>query len=355
MSNRPVVRFAVRASDGRRSAEWRLWTGDKKPTDETYLAPRSLAGDFKVSLHKSGYSQHGPTSRVRERVRPGARHALDRWESSAEVARGIRLTYALRFYERELRHAGELSASTLFVPASVEDGSTVLGVYITDHEIGETELEQLGEIYAVLPRASEGKVVLAGLHFAADPGKYEADLVGLRDSVLGFGWDWGSTLDERFGWMHGDHESGVHLVTELSAETFTAAEEARPALAHEGFKAIGHLDELPPDLQPAVPVCAVLIVPPRHRPSLFYDSRARCDFQAVTSEALALAEALRKDGPDPHWERLPDGSYVCALVTEHQIGPGHRDAGHGQERRKTSAFGPAVDIAIGKRTGHQER
>ena len=46
-----ALRFAVGSADGPRSDVWRVWAG----TDgSVYIAQRSLAGQFKVSLHPSG-------------------------------------------------------------------------------------------------------------------------------------------------------------------------------------------------------------------------------------------------------------------------------------------------------------
>jgi hypothetical protein len=59
--DRTVLRFAVVGQDGRRSSTWRVWTGtSKRPSDDTYIARRHAA-QFKASLHKDGYCQHGPT------------------------------------------------------------------------------------------------------------------------------------------------------------------------------------------------------------------------------------------------------------------------------------------------------
>jgi hypothetical protein len=52
-----TLRFAVTAEDGRRSADWRVWTA--RNSDDIYVAARQVVGDFKVSLHQSGSWQHG--------------------------------------------------------------------------------------------------------------------------------------------------------------------------------------------------------------------------------------------------------------------------------------------------------
>src|SRR4051812_1092543 len=64
-----VLRFAVVSPDGRRSCEWRVWTGSRKPTNEVYMAPRSMGGELKLSIHSDGWCQHGLTGGVRASLR----------------------------------------------------------------------------------------------------------------------------------------------------------------------------------------------------------------------------------------------------------------------------------------------
>lgn len=126
MGQKPVLRFLVVAQDGRCSAEWRLWTGSKRPSDDTYLAPRHLAGKMKFSFHKDGSFQHGPTAPVREALRPGDRHALDRWTAPPATPTNVRLAIILKFYERELSGEIRKASDALQIPSGPRGGANAL-------------------------------------------------------------------------------------------------------------------------------------------------------------------------------------------------------------------------------------
>lgn len=79
---------------------WRVWTGDRRPSDEVYVAPRHMAGDLKFSAHLSGYAQIGPTQRLRTRSSPDDRYAFSRTQLEP-VDGGVVLR--LLFHRSELR------------------------------------------------------------------------------------------------------------------------------------------------------------------------------------------------------------------------------------------------------------
>ncbi len=64
MSTDDAARFFVQMPDGRHSAVWRLWT-DKS---EVYLAARSMAGAFKLSLHTNENSRLALTKEYDEKL-----------------------------------------------------------------------------------------------------------------------------------------------------------------------------------------------------------------------------------------------------------------------------------------------
>jgi hypothetical protein len=92
------IRFGVGTPQGLRSTVWRLWTGGGSDSD-VYIAPRSAAGEFKVSLHQSGRWQVSFTSQYFRDVAneidtlPNSRH-LDIWSNSLNI--NLELTLALR-------------------------------------------------------------------------------------------------------------------------------------------------------------------------------------------------------------------------------------------------------------------
>jgi len=116
-----AYRFVVWAGDGRRSAQWRVWTGSRNnaPSDEVYIAPRSLGSEVKVSLHSDGTCLYRLTKEANPRARLGDRHALHRWTiedgfiPGTSVRRGLRL----RFPEDELVAGGQGDARVAVVGA----------------------------------------------------------------------------------------------------------------------------------------------------------------------------------------------------------------------------------------------
>lgn len=87
-----AYRFVVRAGDGRRSAQWRVWTGSRNnaPSDEVYVAPRSLGSEVKVSLNSDGTCLYKLTNEANPWARLGDRHALHRWAIEDDFIPGIR-------------------------------------------------------------------------------------------------------------------------------------------------------------------------------------------------------------------------------------------------------------------------
>jgi len=85
-----AYRFVVWAGDGRRSAQWRVWTGSRNnaPSDEVYIAPRSLGSEVKVSLHSDGTCLYRLTKEANPRARLGDRHALHRWDDRGRLHTG---------------------------------------------------------------------------------------------------------------------------------------------------------------------------------------------------------------------------------------------------------------------------
>jgi len=76
------IRLGVGSREGAKSGVWRIWAGKGK--SDVYLAVRSYAGIFKVSLHESGRCSVAFTSQFAERNpsalagRGGSRY-FDKW------------------------------------------------------------------------------------------------------------------------------------------------------------------------------------------------------------------------------------------------------------------------------------
>jgi hypothetical protein len=98
-----VIRFGVRSSEGFCSSVFRLWANPR--ASDVYLAARSSAGDFKVSLHSSGKWQIGftaahvegrsPATRTRPPVKASDERIVDRWPRPAEMSPGLTKAFAV--------------------------------------------------------------------------------------------------------------------------------------------------------------------------------------------------------------------------------------------------------------------
>jgi hypothetical protein len=67
-----VVRFVVGSQDGFRGSTWRCWIPGRAKND-IYLAPRSIAGSYKISLHQSGDWRLALTEQFEKKLRSEGR------------------------------------------------------------------------------------------------------------------------------------------------------------------------------------------------------------------------------------------------------------------------------------------
>jgi hypothetical protein len=305
--NRTVLRFAVVDEDGRRSSTWRIWSGaSKRPSDDTYIAPRH-ATQFKISLHKDGYCQHGPIDVLRRSVRPEDRQALDRWELAPD--RTSNPAYFLLFLSDHLRDYPTPLQDTTVVSAAP---STLIGVFILD-SAADLNLISGGTLVGILDRANGG--VVAVLSMSVD------DLSPVADAAL-------ATLDQPASfWEPPGYDSeepqaayafleldGVHGVIELTPDPALAARPVqRPDFVGE-MRQRADLAWWPDYLD----LCAILIVDPvgasPGRVSLYLDPAARCDHGLLVSEANRLAASLQPEGVTEGWDRLPDGGWATGIL-----------------------------------------
>lgn len=63
----PTIRFVVGSPHGARASTWRCWTPGNGKSD-VYLAPRSIAGAFHLSLHESGAWHVGYTTQFKRKM-----------------------------------------------------------------------------------------------------------------------------------------------------------------------------------------------------------------------------------------------------------------------------------------------
>jgi hypothetical protein len=101
-----AIRVGVGSREGPKSGVWRVWAGKGK--SDVYVAVRSYAGIFKVSLHESGDCYVGLTTQFAEdnpsalTGRDGSRH-FDKWKRRTHSGSQLSIPFRLVFPGTELR------------------------------------------------------------------------------------------------------------------------------------------------------------------------------------------------------------------------------------------------------------
>lgn len=313
MRDAAVLYFVVTALDGRRSSEWRVWTGRPgRPTDEAYVAPRSQAGRLKVSLHSDGSAQYGPTEKVRPDVRPGDRQALDRWRSPDYWINGWRPLFAVEFPDAEL--------GLFATPPSVEarraptagPGTAEFVIVLQRKPSASPDPPHGGRVLGRLSQASGTQIVVVTTSVAFDARTlYRAD-----GSVVTPWWEMPPSVGgdpERVVLLGKDHHDGKRFATEIS----TARRQPAPIKIQDFDGDVRLWDERPRlrrrdnDLR----FCALLRVTPTGRAELYIDTRARCNMDALGRDATRLLADVTEYGYDTGWEKHADGSWTTGLAT----------------------------------------
>lgn len=307
-----VCRFVVISADGRRSSEWRVWTGQegKKPTDDVYLAPRTQVVDFKISLHSDGWGQYGLSQAVRDAARPGDRHAPLRWElGRAEILPGWTPVYCLQFPESELAAIPLSDESPVKIPAS--GAGLAIGVMIMISEAG-TELPEglRSGAVSMLDRKNGGKVAII-----ATPMPFDAGILTELDSPADRLSPWSvpatQAEPEPYGWVVHAGTEGTRRSTEFNGE--------RRGTGQRELSLPGFPGEIRPwSERPEVDLdltCAVLVCSSYGQPQLFVDTRARCDHRHLGKDATDLVIAHRQGQLDHGWGRLASGDHYTCIST----------------------------------------
>lgn len=312
-SDAVVMRLVVVAADGRRSCEWRIWTGSRKPSDDVYLAPRSLGDQLKVSLHRDGWCQHGFDPSIRGRLRSGDKHALDRWEIVEEIIPGWRPGYRLRFPESELEVQPDVDDDVTQIPASPADHSLMLDIFISEPSAVPipTGGDAMFRVVATLNRKSGGSVtVLASVH-TFDPTDV-AEAVDIQRASIS--WDIpGGLREETFGWALGVADDGTRCCTEICMSKYTLPETVAPLPPFVGE--VRPWPELPAAIQAREDLCGLLICRPTAQAILFVDQRSRCDHSRLGKTAEELRQSYLRGEIDKGWAYVGSGCYQTALST----------------------------------------
>jgi hypothetical protein len=132
-----VMRFAVGSVDGPRSPTWRLWVPANK--SDIYISRRSLAGEFKASLHESGKWRMGFTAEHEERpgslVSPGADRAVLKWDRPEPIVDHVTKAFSIVVPWFELRdNVPRLAAKdeVALIPAPSEKHCAELTLFLVE-------------------------------------------------------------------------------------------------------------------------------------------------------------------------------------------------------------------------------
>ena len=93
-----TIRFVVGDPDDLRASTWRCWIAGRGK-DDIYLAPRPIAGSFKVSLHESGDWRVAFTTEFKEKMKrqgrwaEGDHRSVARWRKPEQLAPGVVLAF----------------------------------------------------------------------------------------------------------------------------------------------------------------------------------------------------------------------------------------------------------------------
>ncbi|SFN47645.1 hypothetical protein FEK33_17240 [Nocardia asteroides NBRC 15531] len=312
-----TVRFVVVAPDGRRSAEWRVWTGSgKKVTDELYMTPRARAGEFKFSLHSSNYAQLGHIEKARAAMRPGDQYATDRWEiPQVPIVGNWRAALCLWFPESELRQTpdGSLSSSVVKIPAAPPGQATAV---IAAFGTATDSLDGL-TVAGVLDQASGGKIALIHLPINIPPllvpalHAREASRIPLQ--IPGF------APTEPFAWELVPGKDGGRLVVEFAPPERGAALPPLPPLIGTVLPwtevPVSFLDLLPEPYREFSLACAILVYGPNGTSRLYVDQHARCDHTSLGAECQQLCDDVDRGHVDQIWQPLPTGELHRIIST----------------------------------------
>ena len=105
-TKRFTLRFGIGDPDGLQSGIWRAWADPGK--SDVYVAIRTIAGDWKISLHESGDCNASITEQAVSRFNDayiqngGSRH-LDKWKRQVLTGPLLSIPMRIRFPQSELR------------------------------------------------------------------------------------------------------------------------------------------------------------------------------------------------------------------------------------------------------------
>jgi len=297
-----AYRFVVRAGDGRCSAQWRVWTGrsrDNKPSDEVYVAPRSLGGEVKVSLHSDGTCLYKLTEKTNPLPRLGDRHALHRWTiedpiPGTSVRRGLRL----RFPADELVAGGQGDAGVAVVGAPPAGSVLLMWVLVSDEPI---DVAKLGvDVLAVLTRANGGQVAVVSCSQLWDSEQFR-----LQIQRVGTGVGWAAPVastGDGYAWLFSGGES-LYEFTEFASSRHQLATDPVLLPPFKGEVAWLPDSDLPEEIRGRDDLCGVVRMTLDGDATLYVDRRARCDHSRLGVNAEEIRQSWTTGGRSDGYSR----------------------------------------------------
>lgn len=310
--------FAVDPETGSKSGIWRVWVGNNGA--DVYVAPRRLAGDFKLSIHRDNWNQLGFYSpEVRRQIRKGDKHFFYRWEREAHPFlysdSGWEQLAAILLDPEELeQETGEdIASNILKIDVSKRSGLLAVASVIRTEDEASASAFQESEGWKELKRwryGDNGAVsVLVG--YIPSQGLH---LASVDSDKNGFGWQ--PPIPERNG-----RSSPFGFVFTLGffptfAEYSSLRRQPPPLVPNlKNFPGrVRPWSEAPKPLGDMDSFCAILAVRGLQA-ELFVDSRARCDHDHLVGDANDLLRSIETPYMDDQWNVLRDGRIVTAITT----------------------------------------
>lgn len=303
---------------------WRLWTGNRTPSDEIYLAPRHMAGDWKISIHSSGHRQSGPTKRLRDRLSPD-----DRWAESVWSQADERWLAAILIHRVFLR-PGPLRSDELAI--EVLDHEEAWLVIVTDEPLSDATLRHVGSI----SRRSEPPV-----HVTLCPIPPTPDVINeITELVQNPGTSWSMPVDwadNPFGFGELDIGANTPLLFEMANDADSGTHDQKWFKEFPGD--VRPIEDCPVEAPPDVDPCAIVHLRSDHSATLYFAPHARCNHTSLVAYATAAMNRFWTAGPDG-WEPVdpsqPGAGYITLIATRSAIErsgramPNYGDLGNAQ-------------------------
>lgn len=310
MSKSPSFRFYFQdPAAGTRSSVWKVWTGQKG--SDVYIAPRRLAGELKLSIHRDGFNQIGYYSqKVKMEIRAADKHYLDR-RRRVDVpfiddgwVNLCNLVFSPKEFECLLEPEDD-GKPVVALNSYSPDHNMYAIVLATDDRSAAANLSL--PVLAEFPRPDGGCVAIV-----CCPQTHDSSIVAAVDTDRnGFGWQAPGSrgADEPFGFVFALSEAPRF------AEYSTRRHVPPPLVPHlPGLDAVIQPWSDAPSAYAAMDAFCAVLVCTSGSAEVYVDPRAHCSQGHLVSDINDLVEAYRIGRIDDQWEQLPDGRSITAVT-----------------------------------------